>query len=79
MPSASIVLAGAAGQFMMNRALATELLGADVRIRKLAVNGPIDTRQSAAFTDPACITAESGGVVAELGRDGRTSWPPALA
>ena len=78
MPGASIVSVAAAAQLMMTRALATELRGADVRIRELAVNGPIHTRESAAFADPAWITADDvGGVVAELVRDGHTTWPRA--
>jgi 3-oxoacyl-[acyl-carrier protein] reductase len=76
MPGASIVSVAAAGQLMLTRALASELRGADVRIAELAVNGPIHTRESTAFADPAWITADDvGGVVAELVRDGRTSWP----
>ena len=76
MPGASIVSVAAAAQLMMTRALAAELRGADVRIAELAVNGPIHTRESAAFADPAWITADDvGGVVSELVRDGRTSWP----
>lgn len=76
MPGASIVSVAAAAQLMMTRALATELRGADVRIAELAVNGPIHTRESAEFADATWITADDvGAVVAELVRDGRTTWP----
>lgn len=76
MPGASIVSVAAAAQLMLTRALATELRGAEVRIAELAVNGPIHTRESAGFADPAWITADDvGGVVAELVREGRTTWP----
>ncbi len=76
MRGASIVSVAAAGQLMMTRALAAELAGADVRIAELAVNGPVHTRESASFADPAWITADDvGAVVAELVRDGRSAWP----
>jgi hypothetical protein len=47
-----------------------------VRITELVVNGPVRTRDSAAFAQPGWITAdEVGGVVAELVNTGTSTWP----
>ncbi len=76
MPGASIVSVAAAGQLMFTRALAAELRDADLRVVELAINGPVHTRESASFADPAWITADDvGGVVAELVRGERSGWP----
>ncbi len=75
-PNASIVSIAAAAQLMLTRALAAELAGRDVRILELVVNGPVRTREWEAVAQPDWITAdEVGTVVAELVRDGTTTWP----
>jgi NAD(P)-dependent dehydrogenase (short-subunit alcohol dehydrogenase family) len=75
-PGSGIVSIAAAAQLMLTRALAAETRGRDVRINELVVNGPVRTRDSEALAAPDWITAgEVGTVVAELVREGTTSWP----
>ena len=74
--NAGIVSIAAAAQLMLTRSLALELADRDVRIAELVVNGPVRTRESAAFARPSWMTAdEVGGVVAELVGTGTSTWP----
>ncbi|HEY0615672.1 MAG TPA: SDR family oxidoreductase [Candidatus Elarobacter sp.] len=75
-PSSGIVSIAAAAQVMLTRTLAREHTANGIRINELVVNGPVRTRDSEAISAPDWITAdEVGGVVADLIRDGTTSWP----
>jgi NAD(P)-dependent dehydrogenase (short-subunit alcohol dehydrogenase family) len=75
-PNAAIVSVAAAGQAMLTRALAQETKGRAVRVSELVVNGPVRTRDSETIAAPDWITADQvGAVVADLVRDGATSWP----
>jgi 3-oxoacyl-[acyl-carrier protein] reductase len=75
-PNAGIVSIAAAAQLMLTRTLARENEERDLRITELVVNGPVRTRDSETIAADDWITADQvGTVVAELVRDGRTSWP----
>jgi 3-oxoacyl-[acyl-carrier protein] reductase len=75
-PNSSIVSIAAAGQLMLTRTIAREHAANGLRVNELIVNGPVRTRDSVAIAEADWITAdEVGGVVAELVRDGATTWP----
>jgi len=75
-PNSSIVSIAAAGQVMLTRTLAREHAANGLRVNELVVNGPVRTRDSEAIAERDWITAdEVGEVVAELVRDGVTTWP----
>jgi 3-oxoacyl-[acyl-carrier protein] reductase len=75
-PSSSLVSIAGAAQLMLTRTIAREHTANGLRVNELVVNGPVRTRDSEPIAEPNWITAEDvGNVVAELVRDGKTSWP----
>jgi NAD(P)-dependent dehydrogenase (short-subunit alcohol dehydrogenase family) len=73
---AGLMSIAAAGQLMLTRVLAREIGANPPRVLELVINGPVNTRESQSFADPAWITADDvGRVVADLVLTGATKWP----
>ncbi len=74
---AGLVSIAAAGQLMLTRVLARERGPAPPRILELVVDGPVNTRESRQFAEPAWIRDDDvGRVVTELVLRGATAWSP---
>lgn len=78
MRDAGLVSIAAAGQAMLTRILARELGTLPPRIIELAIDGPVNTRESRHAADPAWIRDDDvGRVVTEIILHGATTWEPA--